>query len=1110
MLTYHNDLAGARSRATRLLAVAFALALLLALARTGNAAAADSHPGWELTTLSAPTNLHPSDAGNEQTGPSLVLIFSNVGGAPTEGVFQVEDTLPAGVSVSAGVEVRGQYEAGNFLEREEPTCSVSGQVVTCVGSAAMVPGAIGQIRIPLQTPATPQTLENEATISGGAANGVRATNPIVITGSEASFDFAPGAAGTKFLATDASGDADTLAGSHPFQTSIGFGFNTKGAPGGEFFATDGGVKDVRATLPKGFVVNPQATPRLCTESELENPGPHFTSCPRSSQVGSVTIRQALVGTVTAASYPLYSMVSPPGSAAELGFPAVINGIYIHILGRLNSAGQYELAADSNDIAAKTTIVGIEVNLWGNPSDPAHDSLREACATHGGTPEEEEANCSPGGSEPFLTMPSHCGPAGTLGGMAASWDHPTNFLSASTLTADANGEPVGTDGCNQLAFEPTISSQPTTNLSDSPSGLEFNLHQPQNGAIEGRSTATLENARVTLPAGLSINPAGANGLGACSEEQIGLTSNSPVHFNEASVTCPTAAKVGSLEVKTPLLDHELSGAVYVAQPFENPFGSLLAIYLAVEDERTGIVAKLAGKVETDPGTGQLTATFTENPELPIEDIDLHFFQGTGAVLKTPLACGTHTTSSTLTPWSSPEGADVHPSDSFQTTVPASPGSCPESEAGAPNAPAFSAGTLAPEAGTFSPFSLRIVRADGTQQIQGIDTTLPGGLTGKLAGVPYCSEGAIALARSREVPNQGKVEQASPSCPVASEIGTVEVGAGAGITPYYASGHAYLAGPYKGAPLSMVVIVPAVAGPFDLGAVVNRIALYVGEYSAQIHAVSDPLPTIREGIPLDVRSIELKLNRPSFTINPTSCEQMAITGTATSPTGSVAALNNSFQVGGCKKLAFKPKLKLSLKGSTKRTGHPALKAVLTFPSKGTSANIAKAQVGLPHGEFLDNAHIGTVCTQPQLKAQACPAGSIYGKAKAWTPLLDKPLEGPVYLGTGFGHKLPDLVADLNGQIRVLVHGKVDTDKQHGIRNTFEAVPDAPVSRFVLEMKGGKKGLLVNSENTCKTPQNAEASFTAQNGKVLSFKAPIDNGCKTGKKGKGGKKRGGKHHR
>lgn len=620
-----------------------------------------------------------------------------------------------------------------------------------------------------------------------------------------------------------------------------------------------------------------------------------------------------------------------------------------------------------------------------------------------------------------------------------------------------------------------------------------------------SSADLRDVVVTLPEGVSLNPSAANGLAACSNAEIGYQpSGGAIHFSKVPQRCPGAAKVGTVEVESPLVDHKLPGAVYVAKPFANPFGTLLAIYLVIEDPQTGIVAKLAGKVEPSPSDGQLKTTFTENPQLPLSDFELHFFAGARAALKTPLPCGKYTTSSALTPWSAPEAPDAHPVSSFDTSVAAGgSGSCPATEAAAPKDFGLSAGTISPLSASYSPFVLRIARADGSQNIAGVDVTLPEGLLGKLAGVSYCPEPGIALARSREAPEGGKAEQAAPSCPASSEVGTVNVAAGAGDTPLHVPGHAYLAGAYKGAPLSLVVVVPAVAGPFDLGAVVDRVALNVGEFDARIHAVADPLPTIIDGIPLDLRSIEVKLERSGFTLNPTSCGAMAIEGQVTTKPGQTASLSNHFQAAQCNRLRFKPALKLGLSGPTKRTGHPALKAVVTYPKVGEYANIAGAQVGLPHSEFLDQGNLSLVCKRADLKAGTCPKKSIYGYARAWSPLLDKPLEGPVYLGVGFGDTLPDLVAELNGQIRVLLKGKVDTDAQQGIRNTFEAVPDAPVSRFELRLKGGKKyGLLANSENLCKKTQRASALFSAQNGKQVRMAPLIANDCGK-KKGKAGAK-------
>jgi len=1044
------------------------------------ASAAEASPAWRVVQATAPTNLVPgSEAGK---GPFAVprwgVFITNVGGA-TAGPAIVTDTLPTGISVPVGSQPEIGMSSGSKAARTTKPCSVSGQTVTCEVSESLSPGQLAQIAIPLAVaPTAAGELVNQVSVFGGGTPAVSSRGVATLSSAEPSFGFLPGT-GLRASAFDESGLTPT-AGSHPYDVEIGAEFPSVSLSSGEAFRPAQGLRNVRFDLPDGLVVNPSAVPMRCTSPELAVGG-----CPVESQVGVVEIEIAGIGR---GPYPLYSMVPPAGHPAELAFNYRIGGVIIHILGGLN--GDFHLTAESTELLTHFPIVGVDSFLWGIPSDPGHDPLRYGQGCKEGCP-------VPASPAPFLTMPSSCIEPLAIEGTVESWlgGHETRIQPVT----DADGEPIRPTGCNSLAFEPTIESKATTSASDSPTGLDFAIHQPQNESLSARATATLKNVTVTLPEGMTLNPSAGNGLSSCTESQMGYAlREGKIRFSTEPQTCPDAAKVGTVEVTTPLLKEDLPGAVYVAKPFDNPFGSLLALYIAVEGRKSGIVAKLAGKVEADPVTGRLSATFTENPELPLNDIEVEFFNGQNAALKSPLECGRKTTVTTLTPWSTPEGADAHPTDSFETSVPAAGGQCPGGEADAPKEVAFSAGTVSPLSGAYSPFVLRLSRKDGTQRITDIDTTLPAGLLGKLAGVAYCPESGIAQAIAREKPEEGRVEQASPSCPASSEVGTVQVTAGAGLAPIPVSGHAYLAGPYKGAPLSLAVIVPAVAGPFDLGTVVDRVALNVGEYDARIHAVADPLPTIREGIPLDVRSIELKLDRPDFTLNPTSCEAKAIEGSVATQPGQSLALKNRFQVGECGRLAFKPKLEISLKGATKRAGHPALKATLTYPTKGAYSNIARAQVNLPHSEFLDQGNIGKACTKPVLAARACPAKSIYGKAKAWTPLLAKPLEGPVYLVGGYGYKLPALVAELNGQIRVLLVGKVDTGKNHGIRNTFEAVPDAPVEKFVWEMKGGKKyGLLENSENVCKKKQVAGVAFTAQNGRTDDFSLGIANSCGKGKK-------------
>ena len=1090
-------------------ALGCALALVALAAPAGAMAAA---PAFTLTAIPAPSNFAPG-ATNE-----VQVIATNVGAADTGGAPTViEVDLPAGfaaTSASSTARTTGGVEV-------QPPCTIAGQAISCETSAPIPPGRLFRAIIGVKAEAATPTGAMQASISGGGAQPISLARSLPVGAAPVPFDIVTGLDAPLL---EAGGDTATLAGAHPFQAAIDLGFpvlETEGATGTRLFAGSGHPHEIVIDLPRGMVVDPAATPVLCTEAELLG-----KTCPPASQIGDFNLGSILGPDIGYFSNDVYNMVPPPGYPAEIAFdPTEGNGIFIHVLGGVRSDGDFGIEAIVRDVPALGTnpVFNDYTQLWGDPSADIHAETRANCTYV--VPSAPVAPCLVEHRQiPLLTTPPDCSgvPLETVVHVD-SWEEPGTFKSARYRSSDLQGDPVALSGCNQLSYEPSISVAPTTDVADSPSGLDVTVHQPQEAPhpepLSGRATGELKDATVTLPAGLVVNPSQADGLAACTKAQIGFLSEDQeagVHFSKQPQSCPDAAKVGTMEVTSPLLakydsEHRrvddpvtgapklvpLKGSVYLAEPFENPFGTLLGIYLAIEDPKSGIVAKLAGKVLPDPNTGQLTAVFKENPELPLEDIHLRLFKGARASLISPPICGDHTTTTDLTPWSSPETPNATPSSSFQTTAAPGGGACPTTEAAVPNAPSFTAGTISPQAGAYSPFVVKVGREDGSQEITGVDLTLPPGLTGKLAGIPYCPEAQIAQARSREHHGGGGEEIAAPSCPAKSEVGVVDVGAGAGPTPFYTSGHAYLAGPYEGASLSIVSIIPAVAGPFDLGAVVVRDPISIDPETAQVHAV-DRHPHIIEGIPLDIRSIALKLNRPDFTLNPTNCDPLAITGTDLTVLGQSAPLNQRFQVGGCGALKFAPKLELSLKGGTKRNKNPALKAVLTYP-QGNYANIASAQVTLPHSEFLDQAHIQTVCTRVQFAAKACPAASIYGHATAITPLLDQPLSGPVYLRSS-NNPLPDLVADLNGQIEVTLDGKVDTGKGGGIRNTFQMVPDAPVSKFVLEMQGGKKGLLVNSENICRKPQRAIADFTGQNGKVADFKPLIANSCK--KKGSGHK--------
>jgi hypothetical protein len=692
--------------------------------------------------------------------------------------------------------------------------------------------------------------------------------------------------------------------------------------------------------------------------------------------------------------------------------------------------------------------------------------------------------------PFLSNPTSCA-ATEFVARADTYEDPGEIISA---TAPA---PPITD-CESVEFSPSLKARPTTDHADSPSGLDVDLTLPQNEGPDERATAALRDATVTLPQGLVVNPSSANGLGSCLPEEVGLTSDigdtSP-SFDLSRPQCPDSSSLGTVEVITPVFDDPLEGSVYLATPNQNPFGSLLTLYLTVEGH--GLHIKLAGEVKTDPKTGRVSTTFTENTQLPVEHLRLSLFSGSFAPLRTPASCGTYKTTSVLTPWSAPEsGPPATPSDTYAISRGAGGGACKAPA----NEPSFEGGTASPIAGAEAPFVFNLTRPDGSQELSSVTVKPPAGLLAKLAGVPYCPEAALAAAAHKT----GKAEQSSASCPAASEVGTVTVSAGAGPAPFNAPGKVYLAGPYKGAPLSLAVITPAVAGPFDLGTVVVRNALHVDPTTAEVTAVSDPIPSILEGIPLDIRSIQLKLDRPSFTRNPTSCDPSQVSGSAVSLLGQSAPLLSRFQVGECGRLGFKPKLSLALKGKTKRTGHPAVRAVLKMPK--AQANIASTTVVLPQGEFIDQAHISNPCTRVQFAEGACPPNSILGTARAYSPLLDAPLEGPVYFRSNGGEReLPDMVADLGGQIHVTLVGFIDSVKVKGteqsrVRTRFLSVPDAPVSKFSLSLFGGKRGLLQNSVDLCRVGLgDASLSFTAHNGLRRDRDQRIGTSChdKKGKK-------------
>ncbi len=1070
-------------------------------------AGAAAAPPRALSVTPMPSNFAPGASPE----PQYLVSATNVGGAQTTGdPTVVKALLPAGLTPS---------KASAASNDPSVECKISAQEVTCKTTKVLTPGRLLLIQVDVAVtapPGTEETVLTEASVSGGGATQEVTTDfPTRIQEAPFAFDFLPGFSAPT---SDEGGAPVTIAGSHPYQQTVAFGFPTVNP--GDGLTNSGHPRDFYVELPRGMLGSPAATPRLCTEAELVG----SQGCPDASQVGvtDVTTLVGAVGTNGISTTALYNMVPPPGSVAELATNVADAGIFAHVIAGVRSDGDYGIEAATRDVLALGTqpIFSVQAQIWGDPSAKAHDGIRGKCVS-------SEKSCPvPAQETAFLTMPGDCpGEPLPFQVLADTWEEPApEYEEHEALyeSADLAGNPVSLQGCGELEFEPSIQARPTTNLSDSPSGLDFRLHQPQEAPHEeplgGQATATLKDAAVAFPAGLAVNASQAAGLGACTEGQIGFEGEEAgtLFFSKQPQSCPEAAKIGTLEVTSPALvarneEHEvekdleehpvlepLHGSVYIASPFANPFESLVAVYLVVEDPKTSIVAKLAGEGELDPQTGQITTYFEENPELPLEDIEVHIFGGDRGAFVTPSTCGRYTTESDLTPWSSPEGQDAFPKSSFQTTATPRGGSCPTAQAQLPNAPRLNAGTESPAAGAYSPLLFKVSREDGTQRLAKIEATLPTGLSAKLAGVAQCSEADIAKARSREEPEEGALEQADPSCPAASEIGVVNASAGAGPTPYYTQGHAYLAGPYTGAPLSIVAIAPAIAGPFDLGTVVVRSALYLDPETAQGRVVSDPLPTILDGVPLDVRSVAVRAGRSNFTLNPTSCAEKSFGGQAVSTLGSAAPLSERFQVGGCKSLPYKPKLTANLYGPIHRGGHPRLRTV--FTARPGDANTARISFALPRSEFIDQAHFRPICTRVQFAADQCPAGSVYGYIKATSPLVDYTVEGPVYLRSS-SHKLPDVVAALRGPpsqpIEVDLDGRVDS-VNGGIRTTFETVPDLPVTKAIVTLQGGKKGLFQNSTNICKGTHRATLKLDAQSGKVSDTQPLLKAQC-----GKGSKK-------
>jgi hypothetical protein len=841
---------------------------------------------------------------------------------------------------------------------------------------------------------------------------------------------------------------------------------------------EGAVKDVRVDLPPGLSVNPQATSAQCTEAQVKS-----SSCPAASKVGTVEATAInLLGAGVPVPADVYNVVPKQGEPAEFGFrlsvPLLID-ISVFLEGSVNWESDYHEGFTIREVPNSVPLARNRLNFEGQAGDGS-----------------------------FITVGSNCQGSTTTGLDVDSHENPGAFLHYETTPIVPVGGAIAPTGCAKVPFKPGISTAPGTNQTDSPAGSAVTATVPFEPSAEiGQSN--VKRAEVSLPNGMGLNPSAAPALQACTEAQFGkgiaigdLSRRvDPAGVHPPAITCPAASKIGTVAIETPVLPAgSLPGTVYLAdqQSRDPASGKEYRIFVDAESARYGVYVRLLGEVKADPTTGRLTAVFDEPkfgglPQVPFSAFKLQF-DGAKGVLTSPPTCGPNTTTSSFTPWTG--NANASPTGNFTLTAAPGGGACAKTMAERPFKPSFNAKPASDAALAFTPFSANITRSDGQQELKGVDVTLPPGATAKLAGVPYCSPADIAAAAGRPGINEKK----NPSCPDNSKIGIAKVAAGSGPTPLSIDGDVYLAGPYKGAKISAVAITPAVAGPFDLGVVVVRVPLFLRPETAQVHAVAE-IPHVYGGAKLDIRSVFLNLNRKEFTLNGTNCGKLATTGALlgggadpTNPaTFSAAPVSVPFQASGCKGLKFRPRLNLRLYGQHKRAGHPKLRAFLK--ARAGDANIARASVALPHALFLDQASLGRICTRVKFEAKDCPKNSIYGFARAFTPLLGKPLEGPVYLRSS-DHLLPDLVAHLEGQVDIDLVGRIDSFKG-GIRTTFDTVPDVPVTKFVMTLPGGRHGLLESSTNLCAKPVRGIVQLKGQNGKRANKHPILRTPCKKAKR-------------
>ncbi len=1049
----------------RVLAGVFACAVLAAL--VGAAPSFAGEPWWHLVSSSRPSYLAPEGEG------TIVATVENSGDASVAGASSpvtITDVLPAGLRA---VSILGAKWQGN-----SPTpfsCSPL-PALTCTFAGSLAPYRQIEVRIRVKVAEEAHTGEqNRIEVSGGGAPPAAVERPITVSEEQAPF----GVEDFELRAEEEGGALTTQAGSHPFQVTGTFVFNQgeqteteHGTPNAKPVVFPAGLpKDIDALLPPGLIGDPTpfATCSTAQFTRLKSPGENAeeNECPADTAVGTVaiTFEELTIG-YTSITEPVFKLEPAFGEPARFGF-AVPTGKATFILDTALRSGpgeDYGITVSSPNTTEQVGTLSAQVTFWGVPGDPRHDRTRGwSCLSE--TEKVLHGLCVPSIDHhppALLTMPTSCG-----GGPLNARAQVNAWLTPSDMQTFLPPQPLQTlDGCNQLPFSPLVSAQPSTDRASAPTGLDFNLDFHDEGltSAEGLAQSQLNKTVVKLPEGLTINPSAGVGLGGCTPEDYARETIGSVQ----GVGCPNDSKLGTVEIETPLLAQKIHGNIFIAQPYDNPSGSLVALYVVAKNPEVGVLIKLAGKVEPDPVTGQLTTIFENNPPLAFSHFNFHFREGQQAPLISPPTCGTYTTQALMSPWSEPS-AVITGESPFQITKGFDGGPCPSGGV-PPFSPGIVAGTLNNNAGSFSGFYLRLSRTDAEQEISGFSTDMPNGLTGVLTGIPYCPESGIEAARQKT----GGAEQAEPSCPASSQVGHTEVGTGVGAVLAYTPGKLYLAGPYNGDPFSLVSITSAVVGPFDLGTVVIRFGLRIDPSTGQVSVDpvgSEPIPTIIKGIVTHVRDIRAYVDRPNFILNPTDCDPTAISSTLNSDRGHSVTVSSRFQVTNCAALAFKPSVEMSVGGKPTRTNGTSVQFKIAYPkgALGKQAWMSKVRFALPKQIPARLSTIQQSCTAATFNRNpaSCPAASRIGTVLVHTELLPVPLQGPVFFVSNGGAKFPEAVLVLQGDgVTVDVHAETNIDEKTGITSaTAPAIPGVPFEDVTITLPAGPYSEFAATGNICK---------------------------------------------